>query len=298
MTHWMILATPFTLLLLVLFLGNGCDWFGGAPFVAASQTYDQTVAGISGLVAYWALAETSGTTAADSVGKDANHPNGADPGTYTNLPAAVPYNAAQKSAAVSGQFTLGAQALTSNGGGPSVLFDGGFVEVPFDATLNPATFTVAIGVSPGWTSSPTQPAFRVVIESGDAGGFTDGFLLRSNTQDQWEAGVGNGTTGVFVTGSAVQLQQPPVVNLLIATYDGTNLTLYVDGTQFGPSPVSYTPSPNSDLRIGSGSAKKTGAPPPKALWPFQGRISSVALFNRALTNAELASLGSAFLSSP
>jgi hypothetical protein len=233
MSNWVIFVTPLTLLLLVLFLGNGCDSFFGHPFTAAKQTYDQTVMGTTGLVAYWTLGETSGTTAADSVGQDAQHPNGGHSGTYTNLPAAVTYNAAQKSAAVSGTFMLGAQALTTNIGGPSVTLDGGFVEIPFATVLNPPTFTIAVGVSAGWTPDPKQPAIHTVIESGDSGGFTEGFLLRSNTQDQWEAGVGTGSKGVILTGQAVLLQQPPVANHLVTTYDGTNLTLWV-GQPSGP----------------------------------------------------------------
>ena len=74
--------------------------------------------------------------------------------------------------------------------------------------------------------------------------------------------------------------------------------LFVDGKVFGPIAVTYQPSMTSDLRIGSGSAKKVGANPPHALFPFNGRIGSVALFNRALDSNDLGSLGSAFLSSP
>ena len=183
MDHWLIIAIPLTLLLVVLLAGFvGCDagdWFGGPAFVAAGQTYDQTVMGLSGLVAYWTLADATGTVAADTQGKDATHPNGAHPGTYTNLPAPVPYNAGQKSAAVPVRrrpyFALGAKLLTSNGGGTSVEFDGGFVEIPFDAALNPPTFTIAVGVSAEWTADPAHPAFRVVIESGESEGLTEGF---------------------------------------------------------------------------------------------------------------------------
>ena len=299
MTVWLVVTTPAALLLLVLLLGFvGCD-FGSATLGAPPLDYDQTVASITGVVAYWSLAEAAGTTvAADSQGVDAGHPSGANPGTYTTLPAAVAYNAALKSAAVPGALALGAQLLTSNGGGTSVDFQGGFVEVPFNSALNPAAFTIAVGVSPGWAPDPTHPAFRVVMETGQADGFTDGFVLRANTSDQWEIGVGNGSAnGVFVTGPHVT--SASAVNFLVATYDGTSLTLFVDGDQVGSAAISppYVPSTTSDLRIGSGSAKKTGVNPPPALFPFEGRIGSVALFNRALTTADIDTLTTAFLTS-
>lgn len=297
MTNLVMFVTPATVLLLLLligFVGNGC----GQAFTAGpSKTYDDTVKGMSGLVSYWRLAEAVGAPmAADG--------QGGNPGNYATIPGPANYNAADKSAAVPApnlQLTLGAARLTSNGGGTSVDFEGGYVEVPFHAALNPPAFSIAVGVSPNWAPDPQHPAFRAVIESGEAEGFTDGFVLRSNTLDAWEAGVGNGAPGgVFVTGPHVTARG--ATNFLVVTYDGgTNtLTLYVDSSEQPNSTVvlpPYKPATTSDLRIGSGSAKRTGAPPPKTLFPFQGRIASVAVFNRALATTDVDTLGAAFLTS-
>ncbi len=122
MSEWLLVLTPIIILLIVLQLGGSCAFSGTGP-VGPSQSYPDTAAGISGLVAFWNLDETTGTLAKDSQGVDAGHPNGGNPGTYIQ-PVQLFYNGGDKSAAAPGTLSLGGQSLSSNGGGPAVSFNG------------------------------------------------------------------------------------------------------------------------------------------------------------------------------
>jgi hypothetical protein len=291
------MVIPLVLLLVVLLLGFvSCDIdiFTGPPTHLVS---DAAVFDIPGVIAFWRLAEAEGETVApDYISID--DPTGPFPGTYTPLANPANYDSANKSAAVSGTITGGAQPIVFNSGKASVSFDGGFVTVPFDPALNPAIFTIAVAVSPDWALDPTQPAFRVVIESGQAEGTgaETGFVLRSNLQDQWEAGVGNGGVEyLLATGPKVTTRN--AVNFLIVICTGNGLSLYVDSNLVASTPVfpAYRPAISSDLRIGSGSLSQSSGTPGAPVWPFQGRMASLVMYDRALTVDEIELLSFNFL---
>ncbi len=312
MHDWTLILTPLIVLLLVFQLGGLCEPFSAAasPTDPPSQDYPTTVAGISGLVAFWRLAETSGATAADNQGKDASHPAGANPGGYVpappNPPKPLNYNGGDKSAAAPGTFNQGGQSLSSNGGGPAVSFNGGYVEVPFSAVINPPKtpgFSVVAGVSPGWDPDPAHPANRVVVEAGQMLGAASpvGFTLQSNAQDHWEFVIGNGAAnGVTLGGPAVTIKN--ATNFLVATYDGATgtMSLYVDGNDPATTIATpgYLPNGKFPLRIAMGAGRVSGAAAAPAVeFPFNGRISGVAIYNRPLTSDEAKTLAHAFLTS-
>jgi hypothetical protein len=301
MNEWLFVLTPIIILLIVSHLGGLCEPFGGTD--SPTQDFPTAATGIMGLVAFWKLDEITGTVAADSQGKDATHANGANPGVYKTSPALF-YNGGDKSAAAPGTFTPNGQALTANGGGPAVSFNGGYVEVLFKAALNPANspgFSIALGVSPGWDPDPTKPVFRVVLESGQVVGATStvGFILRSNTGDKWEFAVGNGTAAdALATGPAVTSKN--ATNFLVATYDGPTgkMSLYVDGDDptVSYAAPAYKPNTKFPLRIAMGGGRVTGASTePARDFPFNGRISGVLIYNRPITADEAKTLAQAFL---
>jgi hypothetical protein len=87
-------------------------------------------------------------------------------------------------------------------------------------------------------------------------------------------------TGTPLGASGVTAVPLNVWTHLAATYDGTTLRLYVNGTQAGTQAVSGA------LVVSTGALRIGG----NNLWGefFQGRIDEVRIYNRALTAAEIA----------
>jgi hypothetical protein len=98
----------------------------------SGTTYKSTVLSTPGLVSYWRLDETSGTTANDQ--------KGVNPGTYT------------------GAYTLNQPGALVNDSDPSVAFSGGYVDVPNSASIQDlASVTLEAWVY--WTGSGEQVIF-------------------------------------------------------------------------------------------------------------------------------------------
>jgi Concanavalin A-like lectin/glucanases superfamily len=238
----------------------GCSFHPGQAAVANTH-YSDTVLSDPNLVSFWRLNEQSGTTVVDS--KDGNQ------GAYQ------------------GAVTLGVPGLVSPDSQDSdnfaAQFDGqtGYVNVQFDANLNPPTFTVEALVQP----SGTDPNKHVIVSS------DTGYQLALNGS-AFEASVAAG--GAF---------QPPVVvdagaeggppYYVAMTCDGMNLQLYVnpaasDGKtnflnnentgngRYNSAQVTYQPATSNELRIGA----SADAGPPGEF--FQGVIQNVAVYNAAL----------------
>jgi hypothetical protein len=268
----------------------GCSFHPGSAQVSDFSQYQNTLTTTPGIVALWPLNDTSGTIAVD-VGP--NHFNGG----YVMGPVVTTYNAGQQSDASPGTFGLDQPGIvagdTINGNpfnpNPCVYFNGGFVEVLWQAALGPPQFTIEAWVRPDWSDAKSDPSNRVVVASADLASFA-GFALFASTSNLWEVQIGIGSQFVSVTTGANQTITQDSLYFLVVTYDGTNLTLWVNpadtaagavagGGGINTSASGYVPVPSPiPLYIGQGRPDLTTGP----LFPFKGWIQDVAFYNKAL----------------
>jgi hypothetical protein len=223
----------------------GALLLAGAVALSASAQNVQ-----DGLVAYWALNESSGDTAVDSSG------NGHD-GTLMGDPEWAP-----------GHF----------GGG--LEFDGieDEVVVPFAEVLNPETFTVCAwaNVEPG-----SAGAHRAVLASRDD--FPQrGFIFYAEPGDTWQywTGVGGGWNS----------QQGPVVESgdwshLTGVFADGSQKFYYNGELVIEGDAAYSINPEQDFLIGA-SANELDP----HMFFFVGIIDDVRLYDRELSEADIAAV--------
>jgi Concanavalin A-like lectin/glucanases superfamily len=263
----------------------GCNGFNTG--IIDCTDYQQKVIQTPGLIAFWPLDETSGTTAADIGPNNFN-------GTYTIGPDVSTYDPVNLSDAAPGTYTLGQPNIVagdcdSTTPNPCVAVDGGYVSVPWQAALGPGQspfqFTLEVWVIPEWTLEDAQnnPSNRVVVASNAVGTF-QGFSILASSDNLWAATLGIGSQNLVVTTGNNQTIIQNSLYFLVLTYDGNNLTLWVnpadttqppDGQAAGPGfvPVA-SPIP---FYIGIGNPN---VPTPRN--PFNGQIQDVAFYNVVL----------------
>jgi Concanavalin A-like lectin/glucanases superfamily len=280
----------------------GCAWVAGlGPGYTLEDMYQyqDTVTGTAGLVAFWPLDETSGTIAVD-IGP--NHFNG----TYITGPNVPAYNAAEQSDAAPGTFTLNQPNIVTgdtvnnnpNAPTPCVYFDGGYVEVLWQAALGPPLpqsmqpplqFTLEAWVMPDWTlqDAQTNPSYRAVVASNSPTSNPptafQGFLLCASPENLWTIFVGDGSQNQSATTGNNQTIVQKSLYFLVVTYDGSKLTLWVN-------PADTTQPPDAQIATGFvpvaspipfyiGIGRPDLATP---LLPFNGWIQDVAFYNVVL----------------
>jgi hypothetical protein len=230
---------------------------------------------------YWPLGEPAGATTAVDVNSGHN-------GAY--LSRVFPDDPANSSAAAPGTFSLGNPGIVPGDTVPPhqntdpenrttcLQTNGGYVSVlPFDAAFIPTKaegFTLEAWVRVEWTAEATA-AFRVVMTTFESAGGFKGFTLLTTPDNNWAVIVGNGTGLTQATGAELVFE---TTNHLVATYDGSNLILYVNGEQSSPTtPADYHPATANALYIGAG---RPDLPDPR--FPFVGKIQCVALYKGPL----------------
>ncbi len=202
-------------------------------------------------IAYWRLGEASGTVATDE--------KGSYPGTYVGSP------------------TLGVTGAVT--GDTAVTFDGS-TEWMTVANSTPFEFS---GTAPfsleAWFKHTPDANFRRIFSIEDpaigkgiqvaasnlGGGSLD--FLRGNSSTTSDLGVTGLSPGVF--------------HQVVATYDGTNMRLYVDTAEVPGSPLP------SSLSILTGKTFRLGAYPTGAA-AFNGALDEPAVYNYALTPTQIA----------
>ena len=278
-----VLIPPALLVIVLLLCFVGCEFHGHGQLPAFTEYSTATILPSPGLVAYWPLGEPAGaTTAVD--GKSGHN------GAY--LSRVFPDDPANRSAAAPGTFSLGNIGIVPGDTVPPhddpdarttcLQTNGGYVSVPFDAAFIPSNaegFTLEAWVRVEWTAADTA-TFRVVMTTFESAGGFKGFALLTTPDNNWAVIVGNGATGgaglTQATGAAVMFE---TTNHLVATYDGSNLVLYVNGGQSSPTtPADYHPVTANPLYIGAG---RPDLPEPR--FPWVGKIQCVALYKGALT---------------
>jgi hypothetical protein len=259
-----LLLIPLAVLTLVAVLGFvGCtrdfDPFVVSPPAAPMPYADAVLA--SGPIAYWRLSDPDGSTEAkDEIGAlPVGHP-----GTYQ------------------GTVILG-QLPGLNLSDPIATparFDGeSFVEVAHDPVFETSEFTVEALVQPTSVVSPgvivgTMPSTGSPTPS--SGGWALTIALPGDAPDiegYFETVVDSATGPVGPNPVAFDLDKLVTAWHLAMTYDGTVLTLYWDGAPKEWGSFSYAPNTQEPLRIGVG---------------VKGAIQEVAVYDRAMTAAEIA----------
>jgi hypothetical protein len=264
----------------------GCDTIFGlhtTTTITPYYQYQTSVTTTPGLVAFWPLNDTSGTVAVDL------GPNHFD-GTYTVGPTGT-FMLDQPNIVVGD--TIGNNPSDPN---PCVYFNGGYVNIPGEAAFGAANFTIEAWVRPYWTSSDVTT--KVVVACASAAPSPNrGFALYAtpNTAETalvWAAGLGQGGTKEAIaifgdTSGSNQTIAPGMLYFLVVTYDGTNLTLWVNpaddkqkitnNSASGYVPVSQLPQ-QIPFFIAMG---RPDLPPPND--PFNGWIQDVAFYNVVLS---------------
>ncbi len=209
------------------------------------------VTDLYGLVGYWKLDETSGTTAADST-LNANN------GTYT------------------GGVMLNAAGPYPGSGAIAAEFDGNndYVSIPDNATLKP---TSALSVT-GWVRGDAWGAgsyVNIILRKGEG------------NPNNWQLSIADGNAALYLDDSdGGGVRSTTTLNTgqwyhVAATWDGTQVKIYVNGlletTQVRSGTISTDTRP---VYLGGRSGTDL----------FDGRIDDVRLYNRALSPEEIAAM--------
>jgi hypothetical protein len=161
------------------------------------------------------------------------------------------------------------------------------IDVPFNAALNPASFTVECWAKvQGGVGNYRSP----VTSRESSSSVQAGYIFYAGAGNTWEFWTGNGTSWNALTTAATN---GAVVlgawTHLVGTYDATSLitsfyingALVMQGTNVTVAPVGTVGSP-CPLRIGAGGTEGAGE-----YW-FDGSVDEVAVYPSVLTAAQVA----------
>ena len=211
-------------------------------------------------ISYWPLNETSGTTAVDMA-------SGLNNITY------------------GGTYTLGDVSLR-NDGNTSVLFTsattaaGGNTGVAYNNSLNPSQFTVEFWYK-HLNATTAQYLVSLQDRSGTPAANRLGYAFQQHnaaTRFQFTYGKPGNNNGTLTSSTDLVLGS---VYHVVATYDGTNMSMYVNGVLNTTIVDTYVPATPTQPGFTIGSRNgNTSAP---------SNIQDVALYSRALSAAEILS---------
>jgi hypothetical protein len=258
------------------------------------------------LVCYWRLIELASVGPGLATAKDEK---GLEPGNYT-----IPPPVAGETPVSPGWGDGGAEAVpapTIAAGQPGLIdsdpaalsrsFKGGFVRVQRVNEMYPPMFTIEAWVFPEWNVANTDYE-HCLFDSREAPlGSAHGFRVFTNRNNLLQAVADPGAVRIAADEAPPVTPSTPVAPNLMSslkrhhvalTYDGTTMTLYLNGKSVGQKPVAYGPPVSTSLFIGIANAlfdQEDPEPtiPALPIRPFIGRIQEVALHKKALSAAEL-----------
>ena len=232
------------------------------------MAYSTTILAESSLVSYWQLAETSGTSAADS--------KGTNTGTYT------------------GGYTLGQMPPATSMSG-AVLFNGtsGYVLVKSGLIIG----NLANASIEAWIKSTSSAGQAIYCERPASGNDIWKLVLSSSSDPGGIAGRAEfvhrddaGTLNWFAASTTIN---NGAWHHVVLTKAGTALVLYVDGVQVNSGTMSGT-----DTMTNAGIQSRIGADQADATVYFSGTISNVAVYNAALSASAVLAHYNAATSNP
>lgn len=207
-----------------------------------SADYPTTVQSYNPL-AYWRFNETAAAPAQNRV---------ANSGTAGSIADGFVVLDANK-----GQPGIVGNSVRFNNPGGAVAYCGSKIDVPFSPNINPgAPFSVEFwakpndtGVDSGGISDSPLSCFN---QNWNGGANRSGWLFYMNHAGQWQFRLGliSGYAAICLAGS--QNATIGVWQHIAATFDGTTVRLYINGTQVGSvaSAAGWAPNTQSALRIG------------------------------------------------
>ncbi len=168
-------------------------------------------------------------------------------------------------------------------------FEGSYtkIDVPFDASLNPSSFTVECWAKvQGGAGNYRSP----VTSRESVTGITAGYILYATATDTWGFWTGNGTG--WNTLEADTTNGPVVIGAwthLVGTYDASTLLMsfYINGALvMRGTNITYVPvgtvGSQRPVRVGSGATEGNGN-----YW-FNGSVDEVAVYPTVLTASQVA----------
>jgi hypothetical protein len=181
---------------------------------------------------------------------------------------------------------LGAASWTNGPDGAALNFaGGGTVRIPDAPQLEPSS-TVSVAA---WVARQGSPGtYKYILAKGGNGCIAASYGLYSGASGglQFYVSRGHGTTYALSSdaGSGVWDGR---WHLVVGTFDGTTIRLYVDGAEVGsgtvyPGPIEYSLSGANDLFV--------GAYPSCRNRDFDSTISEVRIWNRALSATDVYAL--------
>jgi hypothetical protein len=147
------------------------------------------------------------------------------------------------------------------------------VEVPYAAELNANSFTVECWarVVGGAGSYRAAVSSRNEVQGGNQGGF----IIYATDANVWSFWTSVGAGWQTLNGPAVVDGE---WTHLVATYDGTEKRLYVNGALAGATPATAVPNPTRPLRIGAGQNEVD-----PGNYFFTGDVDEVAVYGHVLS---------------
>ncbi|MDD2597860.1 MAG: lamin tail domain-containing protein [Kiritimatiellae bacterium] len=223
-------------------------WSSGSSSIG----FDRGAVPVAGLVAHWPLDEQPGVVEISDVSAGGHH-GSATAGVTPGAP--------------------GAANMTAT----AIAFSSGSIDVPYNAKLNPADFTVAVWARP---TTGGRDYRSVITSRRSSSGSYEGYIIYLDPSNRWQFWTGSGSAWRQQDGPNAVMDQWTHIAI---TFDSATKTkaIHINGTLFASvTNQGYVANSTQPLHIGSGGDAGTQ-------YYFYGAIDDVALFNIALDSTAI-----------